>query len=72
MAKLLRREKFLLNLSDQKITIFPIAEGEIIEKGDFVVVNTRTLEASRPKQESGHYAVGQAVEIVTNEYGVKW
>ena len=71
MKRPLRSEQFLLNLLGQKVSIFSIAEGEMIEVGDLVVVNTRTLQASKAKKEGGYYAVGRAVRIVTNESGVK-
>lgn len=71
MKRPLRSEQFLLNLLGQKILIFPIAKGETVENGDLVVVNTRTLQASRAKKEGGYYAIGRAVRIVTNENGVK-
>ncbi len=34
----------------QKVSIFPTAKGETVEKGDLVVVNTRTLQASKAKK----------------------
>ena len=71
MKKPLRSEQFLLNLLGQKVSIFPIAEGETIEVGEQVVVNTRTLQASRAKKEGGYYAIGMAVRIVTDENAVK-
>lgn len=72
MKRPLRNEQFLLNPLGQKISIFNIAKGETVEKGDLVVVNTRTLQASRPKKEGGYYAVGKAIRIITNEHGVKF
>ncbi len=71
MKRPLRSEHFLLNLLGQKVSIFPIAKGETIEVGNLVVVNTRTLQASRAKKEAGYYAIGKAVRIVANECGVK-
>lgn len=71
MKRPLRDEQFLLNLLGQNVSIFPIAKGETVEVGDLVVVNTRTLQASKAKKEGGYYAVGCAVRIVTNEHGVK-
>lgn len=71
MKRPLRSEQFLLNLLGQKVSIFPIAEGETIKEGNLVVVNTRTLQASRAKKEGGYYAIGRAIRIVTNESGVK-
>lgn len=71
MKRPLRSEQFLLNLLGQKISIFPIAKGETVEKGDLVVVNTRTLQASKAKKEGGYYAIGCAVRIVTDEHGAK-
>lgn len=59
----------LLNPFGENITIFRVEEGEEIEKGDFVVANTRTWLASRPKKQSGYYAVGRAVEVITSEDG---
>ena len=71
MERPLRNEQFLLNLLGQKVSIFPIAKGETVEKGDLVVVNTRTLQASKAKKEGGYYAIGCAVRIVTDEHGAK-
>lgn len=71
MKRPLRNEQFLLNLLGQKISIFPIAKGETVEKGDLVVVNTRTLQAGRAKKEGGYYSIGCAVRIVTDEHGTK-
>lgn len=72
MNRPLRSGQFLLNLFGQKVSIFPIAEGENIKVGNIVVVNTRTLQASKAKKESGYYALGRAVRIVTDESGVKF
>lgn len=69
MKRPLRGEPFLLNPLGQNVSMFPIAEGENIEKGDLVVVNTRTLQAGKAKKESGYYAVGRAAMFVKNEYG---
>lgn len=63
----MKRRRFLLNEANQKISLFPIAEGETIECGDLVVVNTRTMQASKPKKESGYHAVGRAIEIVNKQ-----
>ena len=62
MKRPLRSEQFLLNLLGQKISIFPIAKGETVEKGDLVVVNTRTLQASKAKKRGRllcHWMCGQ-------------
>ena len=67
MKKPLRTENFTLNPLGGTVTIFTIAEGETIKEGDLVVVNTRTLEASRPRSESGYYAVGRAIRLVSQE-----
>lgn len=66
MKRPLRSEQFLLNLLGQKVSIFPISKGKTVEKGDLVVVNTRTLQASKAKKEDGYYAIGCAVRIVTD------
>lgn len=71
MNRQVKSEQFLLNILGQKVSIFPIVEGETIEVGDLVVVNTRTLQASRAKKEGGYYAIGRAVRIVADENGVK-
>lgn len=71
MRRPLRGEPFFLNPLGQNVSMFPIAEGEIIKKGDFVVVNTRTLQASKAKKEGGYYTVGRAAMFVENEYGTK-
>ena len=72
MKRPLRSEQFLLNNLGQNVSMFPIAEGETVEKGDLVVVNTRTLQAGRAKKEGGYYAIGCAARIVTDEQGEKY
>lgn len=71
MERPLKNEQFLLNLLGQKVCIFPIAKGEAVEKGDLVVVNTRTLQVCKAKKEAGYYAIGCVARIVTDEHGVK-
>ena len=66
---ILSKNKKLLNPCGENITIFHVEEGEEIKKGDFVVANTRTWLASRPKKQSGYYSVGRAVEVITSEDG---
>lgn len=63
------RSHSLLNMFGENITIFTIADGEDIQVDDFVVVNTRTLQAYLPKKESGYYSVGRAVRKIKAEDG---
>ena len=60
----------LVNKVGENITMFPVEDGVIIEKNEFVVVNTRTFQASLPKKESGYISVGRATEIITTEDGI--
>lgn len=69
MQRPLRNKTFSLNLLEQKVSIFPITDGETIKVGDLVVVNVRTLQACRAGKEGGCYAVGRAVRIVKDENG---
>ena len=69
MQRPLRCEKFSLNILEQKVSVFPIADGETIKAGDLVVVNTGTLQACRAKKSGGCHAVGRAVRFVKDENG---
>ncbi len=69
MFKVLRDREYMLNLFGENISMFPIAEGEKIETGDFVVVNTRTLQASIAKKQGGYYSIGRALKVVQDEDG---
>lgn len=69
--KLLMGNGNFFNPFGENITRFVVKKGESIRKGDFVVVNTRTWEASLPKKEGGYFAVGQAIEAITCEDGTK-
>lgn len=71
MFKVLRSEQYMLNLLGQNISIFPIENGADIKENDFVVVNTRTLQASVAKKCGGYYSVGRAIRIVSDEDGNK-
>lgn len=71
MFKVLRDREYMLNLFGENISMFPIAEGEKIETGDFVVVNTRTLQASIAKRQGGYYSIGRALKVVRDEDGNK-
>lgn len=66
---ILARSNRLLNPFGENITFFSVEDGETIEKDDFVVVNTRTWQASRPRKESGYYSVGRAVRVFTSSDG---
>ena len=66
---ILARNKRLLNPFGENITIFHVEEGETIKEGDFVVVNTRTWQASKPKKAGGYYSVGRAVRIIASNDG---
>jgi hypothetical protein len=54
----------LFNICNEHVTMFTIEEGEKIELGDCVVVNTRTLLARKAKAESGYFSVGVAKRII--------
>lgn len=71
MQRPLRSEKFSLNILEQKVSVFPIADGETIKAGDMVVVNTGTLQAYRARKAGGCYAVGRAVRFVKDENGAE-
>lgn len=71
MFKVLRDREYMLNLFRENISMFPIAEGEKIETGDFVVVNTQTLQASVAKKQGGYYSIGRALKVVQDEDGNK-
>lgn len=66
---LLKRSNSLLNMFGENMTIFTVAKNENIQEDDFVVVNTRTLQAYKPKKESGYYSVGRATRIIQTENG---
>lgn len=52
------------NVSNEHVSMFVIEKGEVIEKGDFVVVNTRSLLARKPIESSGYFTVGVAARII--------
>ena len=57
------------NVSNEHVSMFIIEKGETINRGDFVVVNTRTLLARKPVECSGYFAVGVAVRIIDQADG---
>lgn len=69
---LLTRSKALLNQFGENITIFTVEKGEAIKECDFVVVNTRTQQASLPKKESGYFSVGRAIRLIKDENGTNF
>lgn len=58
-----------INALDEHVSIFVVEEGEVIQKGDFVVVNTRTLLARKPVPASGYFTVGVAARIINQANG---
>lgn len=57
------------NVSNEHVSMFIVEKGEVIEKGDFVVVNTRTLLARKPVERSGYFTVGVAARIIDQADG---
>ena len=49
------RSNSFFNVSNEHVSMFIVEKGEVIEKGDFVVVNTRTLLARKPVEKSGYF-----------------
>ncbi len=68
LSSFLRSNSFF-NVSNEHVSMFTVEPGEKIEKGDFVVVHTRTLLARTPKESNEHFAVGVAKRIVIDEHG---
>lgn len=52
------------NVSREHVSMFIVEKGEKIEKGDPVVVNTKTLLAKKPTKSSGYFTVGVAYRIL--------
>lgn len=69
MISIFLKNKSLINLSNEHVSMFNIEKGETIEKGDFVVVNTKTLLARKPIAKSGYFAVGVAERIIDQASG---
>lgn len=63
------RSNSFFNVSNEHVSMFIIEKGEVIEKGDFVVVNTRTLLARKPVESSGYFTVGVAARIIDQADG---
>lgn len=56
--------RLFFNPSREHVSMFIIERGEKIETGNSVVVNTRTLQAKRPAENSGYFSVGVACKIL--------
>lgn len=69
-SKLLKSQR-LLNPLCEHVSMFTIEEGETIEKGDSVVVDTNTLLARKPTEGAGYLTAGIAAKVISNEYGVQ-
>ena len=63
------RSNSFFNVSNEHVSMFIVEKGEVIEKGDFVVVNTRTLLARKPVEKSGYFTVGVAAKIIDQADG---
>lgn len=63
------RSNSFFNVSNEHVSMFIVEKGEVIEKGDFVVVNTRTLLARKPIEKSGYFTVGVAAKIIDQADG---
>ena len=68
ISSFLRSNSFF-NVSNEHVSMFIVEKGEVIEKGDFVVVNTRTLLARKPVEKSGYFTVGVAAKIIDQADG---
>ena len=63
ISRFLKSNSFF-NISNEHVSMFTIEDGETIEKGDFVVVDTKTMHARKPLAKSGYFAVGVAKKIL--------
>lgn len=63
LSAFLRSNSFF-NVSNEHVSMFILEKGEKIEKGNSVVVNTRTLLARKPTENSGYFSVGVAARIL--------
>lgn len=63
------RENMLFNANCERVSMFTIEEGEHIETGSPVVVNTKTLLARNPVKSSGFFAVGKAKKVIDLKNG---
>ena len=63
LSAFLRSNSFF-NVSNEHVSMFILEKGEKIEKGTSVVVNTRTLLARKPTENSGYFSVGVAARIL--------
>ncbi len=63
LSTFLRSNSFF-NLSNEHVSMFIVEKGEKIEKGNSVVVNTKTLLARKPTENSGYFSVGAAARIL--------
>lgn len=63
------KSKSFFNPSNEHVSMFIVEKGELIEHGDFVVVNMRTLLARKPiantKEATKYFSVGVAIKIVS-------
>ncbi len=63
LSAFLRSNSFF-NVSNEHVSMFILEKGEKIEKGNSIVVNTRTLLARKPTENSGYFSVGVAARIL--------
>lgn len=63
LSSFLRSNSFF-NVSHEHVSMFSVEKGEKIEKGNAVVVNTKTLLARKPTENSGYFSVGVAAKVL--------
>lgn len=63
LSAFLRSNSFF-NVSKEHVSMFTLEKGEKVEKGNPIVVNTRTLLARKPTENSGYFSVGVAARIL--------
>lgn len=68
LSKLLRNNSFF-NVSKGHVSMFDIEDGETIEKGDYVVVNSETLLARKPINSNGYFTAGVAIRVIELKNG---
>ena len=58
------RSNSFFNVSREHVSMFILEKEEKAQKGDFIVVNTRTLQARKPTESSGYFSVGIAKRVL--------
>lgn len=69
LLSMLMRSGSIFNVSREHVSMFIVEDGEKIDTGDFVVVDTKTLMARKPSAASGYFTVGVARKIINQEDG---